>query len=158
MKSYSNKQIIGQLEPRKGAYFFLKINADVVNQFEHQRKTRLICHLDNQLEFQCGLNHLGDGNFFIIISKKNLKTIRKQLGDEVDFTIRQDPNPLGVDMPETLEILLEQDELIKERFDQLTLGKRRGIIHQIMRIKNIDLQISRATDLILEANLPRKKR
>ncbi|MEO1516364.1 MAG: YdeI/OmpD-associated family protein [Bacteroidota bacterium] len=158
MTSHKETQTIGQLEPRKGGYFFLTIHADVVNQFEHKRKTRFICRLEDSLEFQCGLSHLGDGNFFIILSKKNLEKIGKKLDDSITFELREDPNPLGVDMPEALEVLLEQDGVLKETFQSLTAGKQRGIIHQMNRIKSIDKKISKAIELINTANLPRKRK
>ncbi len=158
MKKFSGKQKIGQLEKRKGGYFFLKIEAEIINQFEKKRKTRLIGRLENKTEFQCGLNHLGDGNFFVILSKKNLDSVGKKFGDLIHYEFREDPNPLGVDMPETLTVLLEQDFLLKEKFEKLTLGKKRSIIHQMNRIKNIDKQISKSISLINEANLPRKKK
>ncbi len=158
LKEYHGEQVIGQLEPRKGAYFFLRIDADIVAQFERQRKTRFICTLDNTVEYQCGLNHLGDGNFFIILSKKNLAKVSKSLGDSISFHLREDPNPLGVAVPEVLEVLLAQDAQLKETFDKLTLGKKRNVIHQMKGIKDLDLQIERTIELIQTAHLPRKKR
>jgi hypothetical protein len=158
MKNYKGEQIIGQLEKRKGGYFFLTISAETVNQFENKRHTRLICKLDNKLSFQCGLNHLGDGNFFIILSTKNLETVGKQLGDKIKFELTIDPNPLGVDIPEVLESIIEQDKDLKEKFEKLTLGKQRNVIHQMNKIKNIDLQIKKTIELINNADKPRPKR
>lgn len=157
MEKYKNEQIIGQLEKRKGGYFFLTISSELVDQFENKRNTRLICNLENKLAFQCGLNHLGDGNFFIILSTKNLEAVNKQLGDKIKFELTIDPNPLGVDMPEVLESLIEQDEELKAKFEKLTLGKQRSIIHQMNKIKNIDLQIKKTIDLIFNADRPRPK-
>ena len=56
---------------------------------------------------------------------------------------------MGVAIPETIKVLLEQDDLLSKKFDTLKDGKKRAIIHQINRIKNVDLQIERAqkTDL-----------
>ncbi|MEO0899118.1 MAG: YdeI/OmpD-associated family protein [Bacteroidota bacterium] len=158
MKEYQAEQTIGQLEKRKGGYFFLKIEAEIVNQFENKRKTRLICRLDDQLDFRCGLNHLGDGNFFIILSKKNLSAVNKELGDTIHFHLREDPNPLGVDIPEVLTVLLGQDPELKATFDKLTMGKKRNVIHQIVRIKDLDKQISKTIELIQTAHLPRKRK
>jgi hypothetical protein len=157
MKNYKSEQIIGQLEKRKGGYFFLKVGAEIVSQFENKRKTRFICKLDNKISFQCGLNHLGDGNFFIIISTKNLKLIERQLGEIIPFELIEDPNPLGIDIPETLEVLLEQDIELKNKFDKLTDGKKRSIIVQISKIKDIDKQISRTIELINNPEFQRHK-
>lgn len=158
MKRLNGNQTINQLEKRKGGYYYLKIEADFVNQFVKKRHTRFICKLDNIHTFQCGLNHFGDGNFFIILSKKNLKTVNKQLGDTIKFELWEDPNPLGVDIPEVLTVLLEQDELLKEKFDRLTLGKKRSVIFHINKTKDIDKQISNAIEAINIADKPRKKK
>lgn len=157
MKNYTSKQIIGQLEKRKGGYYFLKVDAAIVDQFENKRKTRFICTLDNKISIQCGLNHLGDGNFFIIISTKNLKLIGRQPGETIPFELMEDPNPLGIDLPQTLEMLLEQDTELKTRFDKLTDGKKRSIIVQISKIKDIDKQISKTIELINNPSLQRTK-
>lgn len=145
---FSDQQAIGQLEKRKGGYFYLTLSAETVNGFQNKRNTRLLCTLDQQLTFQCGLNHLGDGNFFIIISGKNLKAIHKQLGDVVAFELQEDPNPLGVDMPEVLTVLLEQDEEINALYQKLSLGKKRHVIHSIKNLKDMDKQINNAISII----------
>ena len=158
MKNYQSEQAIGQLEKRKGGYFFLKIDAEIINQFKNKRHTRFLCTLDQTLTFQCGLNHLGDGNFFIILSTKNLNAVGKNLGDIISFELLEDPNPLGVDMPEVLEALLEQDEDLKAIFESLTLGKKRNVIHSINKIKDIDKQIQKTIQIINDSTKPRPKR
>lgn len=157
MENYKSEQIIGQLEKRKGGYYYLKVGAEIVSQFENNRKTRFICKLDNKISFQCGLNHLGDGNFFIIISTKNLKLIERELGETIPFELVVDPNPLGIDLPETLEVLLEQDIELKNKFDKLTDGKKRSIIFQISKIKDIDKQILRTIELINNPDFQKHK-
>lgn len=158
MKLFKDEQVIGQLEKRKGGYFYLTIPADIVNQFKNKRLTRFLCTIDKKLTFQCGLNHLGDGNFFIILGSKNLKEVNRQLGDKIYFELIEDPNPLGVAMPEVLEALLEQDEDLKATFEKLSMGKKRHVIHTISRIKDIDKQIGNAVKIIQEHTLPRRKK
>lgn len=158
MKTYKSEQIIGQLEKRKGGYFFLKIESEIINQFENKRLTRFLCTLENSLTFQCGLNHLGDGNFFIILSSKNLEAVQKQLGENIHFELNEDPNPLGVEMPEILEAVLEQDKQIKTIFEGLTLGKKLSVIFALNKIKDIEKQIMNAPKLIIAVTKPRKKK
>lgn len=158
MKNFKSEQIIGQLEKRKGGYYFLKVNAEIVEKFENKGKTRFICKLDDKMSFQCGLNHFGDGNYFMIISTKRFKLIGRQLGETIPFELIEDPNPLGIQLPETIEILLEQDNELKNKFDQLTDGKKRTIIVLISKIKDIDKQISKTIDLINNPTIPRNKR
>jgi hypothetical protein len=158
MKTFKSQQIIGQLEKRKGGYFFLKIDAEIINQFKNKRHTRFLCTLEDKLTFQCGLNHLGDGNFFIILSGKNLQAVNKKLAEEIHFKLKEDPNPLGVEMPEVLEAVLEQDEELKIIFESLTLGKKRNIIYSINKIKDIDKQVQKTIKLINDSTKPRPKK
>ncbi|MCE2994607.1 MAG: YdeI/OmpD-associated family protein [Cyclobacteriaceae bacterium] len=158
MKTYKGEQIIKQLEKRKGGYFYLKIESDIVNKFKNKRHTRFICTLDKLVSFQCGLNHLGEGDFFIILSTKNLKALDKTLGKKVNFSLKEDPNPLGVEMPEVLETILEQDKALKEIFDGLTLGKKRNVIHSINKLKDLDKQVQKAIKTIVDSTKPRPKR
>ena len=158
MNSFQDTQIIHQLDKRRGGYYYITIPAEVVNSFENKRNTRFICSIDDKLTFSCGLNHLGDGNFFIILGTKNLVSIDKKLGDSITFEISEDPNPLGVEIPEVLEALLEQDEELKKIFEGLTMGKKRSVIYSISRIKDIDKQIQNAIKAIHEVSLPRKKK
>jgi hypothetical protein len=155
---FESRQIIRQLEPRKGSYFYAVVPAEVVQRFPRQRNTRLLCTIDRQLIFPCGLNHLGDGNFFLILSTKNMKSIQKGLGDTIDLVLTEDPNPLGVKMPEVLEVLLSQQDELRQQFEALTPGKQRNVIHTILKIKDMDKQVQTALTLIREGGFRRGER
>lgn len=158
MKTYKDQQAIGQLEKRKGGYYYFMVTAATANAFTHQHKTRLICTIDKTLTFQCGLNHLGDGNFFIIISTNKVKELKKKIGDKIDITLQEDPNPLGVEIPEVLTALLDQDEDLKKKYDQFTMGKKRSVIHAMTRLKDMDKQISMALKIINGQLIPGRKK
>ena len=144
------KQTIKQLEKRKGGYFYLKLDASVVKNLSKKNKTRIICIIDSSLSIRCGLNHLGDGNFYIILGGKYLKTLHKELGDEVEYLIKEDPDQLGVDIPEVLTVLLEQDAELKAVFNKITDGKKRSLIYSFNKIKNIDRQVAIIIEFLLK--------
>ncbi|GAA0732791.1 hypothetical protein GCM10009430_46290 [Aquimarina litoralis] len=148
MKSYSGEQTIKQLEKRKGGYFYLKIDSEIINQFSRKRATRMICTIDNIVSYRCGLNHLGDGNFYIIVAGKYLEKLDKEPNDKVVYEIEEDPDQLGVEIPEVLSVLLEQDSEAKEIFDKITDGKKRSLIYSIVKIKNMDRQIKIITEFL----------
>jgi hypothetical protein len=141
MDTYCSQQAIKQLEKRKGGYFYLEIDAGIVNQLERKRSTRIICTLDDRISYRCGLNHLGDGNFFIIIATKYLKKLGKVLGDHVKYSIEKDPDQLGVAIPEVLSVFLSQEDDYKAVFEKLTDGKKRSLIYTITKVKDIDKQV-----------------
>jgi len=156
MDLHSGEQSINQLEKRKGGYYYLFIDAQIVNAFERKKATRIICKLDDTVSFRCGFNHLGDGNFYIIIAKRYIDKLKKGLGDRVKFQIEEDPDQLGVEMPEVLEVLLEQDSDAKEIFSQLTDGKKRSLIYSIAKSRNIDKQVQNILDFLQREKVKNK--
>ena len=150
MKSYQGEQTIKQLEKRKGGYYYLRLDADIINQFSRKRATRMICTIDEKVSYRCGLNHLGDGNYFVIVAAKYLDALEKKLGDQVHYQIEEDPDQLGVDMPEVLTVFLEQEPELSKVFNKLTDGKKRSLIYQIIKIKDIDMQIRSIRDFLSE--------
>jgi hypothetical protein len=153
LKYFESEQFIGQLEKIKGGYFYLKVDAAIINQFEKKRHTRMICHLDQKISFRCGLNHLGDGNYFIIVSGKNLELLNKRLGSNIYFKIEEDPDQLGVEMPEVLTTLLVQDNELKDIFEKITDGKKRSLIYSILKTKDIDKQVSEIVSFLNKENM-----
>ena len=148
MTRFTFEQPIRQLEKRKGGYFYLTLGGDIVKQYPKGAKTRLQCVLDEKLSFPCGLNHSGDGNFFIIVATRKLKTIGKTEGDTVRFEIFENPDPLGVEVPEVLSVLLEQDENARAVYEKLTDGKKRTLIFSIRGVKNIDRQVEKIMEFL----------
>ena len=148
MKSYSGTQVIDKLPKHKGGYCHLKIDAEIVDQSGWKRTTRLVCTIEDQLTFRCGLNHYGDGNYYIIVAQKNLKKLEKDKGDTVDFLLEVDPDQLGVDVPEILTVLLDQDPDLKATYDKLKDSRKRTLIHSFNRIKDIDAQVKKIIDFL----------
>ena len=64
-----------QLEPKRGSYFVVVISSETIDQYPKKRSTRVVIELDDKVKYSCGLNHYGDGNFFIIIAKKHLQKL-----------------------------------------------------------------------------------
>lgn len=157
MTSHQENQKIKQLEKRKGGYFYLKISSDIINQFSKKRATRMICTIDEVVSYRCGLNHLGDGNFYIIVAGKHLDSINKTLGDVVGFQIEEDPDQLGVEVPEVLSVFLEQDLNSKAIYNQLTDGKKRSLIYSCNKIKDLDKQVKIIADFLGKEKLKMNK-
>ena len=158
MSLLSGKQHIGQLQKGKGGYFYLVVRAAEVAHFPRGKQTRLICTLDETLDIHCGLNHMGDGNFFLIVASKYMKKLGKEVGAQVSYVIREDPNPLGVEVPEVLEALIAQDPTIKEAWDQSTDGRKRTLIYTIQRVKDFDKQVKAIIDFVEEEERKRRKK
>ncbi|HAA13377.1 MAG TPA: DUF1905 domain-containing protein [Cytophagales bacterium] len=150
MTAFTFTQRIEQLPDRQGAYHYLRLTPDTVNQWENKKKTRILLTIEGSMEIHCGLNHIGDGDFFLILSGKVLKAHGVSLGDEISFRVEPDPNPLGVEIPEVLDAYLSQVEEGKAIFESVTDGKKRNLIHTINRIKSVDKQVETIEKMLSE--------
>ncbi|TRX51997.1 DUF1905 domain-containing protein [Fulvivirga sp. M361] len=153
MPTFQFIQQLKQLEKRKGGYFYLKIDSSIVDKYPKKRAVRLKCSIDQKITYPCGLNHFGDGNFFIIVASKYVKILDKKVGDKVSFEITEDPNPLGVEMPEALRVLLDQDEDARKTFDAMTDGKKRSLIYSIIKVKDIDKLVAKSLSFLNEQRM-----
>ena len=72
-----------------------------------------------------------------------MKKSNTHFGEEVQFVLEVDPNPLGIEEPEVLTVLLDQDPVAKKQYDQLTDGKKRSLIFGLLKTKNLDVQVQK---------------
>ncbi len=110
--------------------------------------TRLLCSLNGHKKMHSGLMGKGDGRGMIIVNKKRQKEWCLNFGEEITATIELDHSKYGVEMPEELEALLEQDTEGCLLFETLTPGQQRYIIGYVDGVKSIQKRIDRAILLI----------
>ncbi|WP_018128084.1 YdeI/OmpD-associated family protein [Balneola vulgaris] len=110
--------------------------------------TRLICRVNDNPPFQCGLVALGGGAAYISLNKARLKSFGLTLGNEVQVHLELDQSKYGLEVPEELQALLEQDEEGAKLFDTLTDGQQRYIIYYVSQVKSSALKIDRAIMMI----------
>jgi len=110
--------------------------------------TRLMCSINGNKAFYAGMVALGGGAAYITVNKERMKKYGIEKGDIVQATIDLDNSKYGMEVPEELEALLEQDDEGARRFEVLTPGKQRYIIHYVSQVKSSQKKIDRAIMLI----------
>ncbi len=120
------------------------ISNEVVANFPKKHRTRVVLRINGQGHIQCGLNTHSPGIRCMMVSKAHMKDLDLMAGEKVHIQVFEDPNPLGVEVPEVLEALIAQDPIIAQVWERLTDGRKRTICHSTKRIKNVDLQVERA--------------
>jgi hypothetical protein len=128
--------------------FYLEVPADIVNAIGGIGKQRLICEVNSQVKFQCGLMALSEGKAYISINSKRMKELGVEQGDDVTVILTADESEYGVDVPEELQELFKQDPEGKERFDKLKPGMQRYILNYVNTVKSLNLRAERAFLLI----------
>ena len=151
-RSVQFRSTIGILSHLPGMRY-LEIPAAVVKKLGGKYSLRVICSVGTKVKFQAGLMALGGGKAYISLTRARMKTLGVREGDRVSVKLEVDPSEFGMEMPEELKVLLEQDNEGRQRFEGLTPGKKRYILHYVGAVKNPDLRLERA--LLLITNLKR---
>lgn len=144
------QQNLTKLPFNRGGFYHIPLSAEVIKALPDGPKTRIICELDDRLSIRCGLNPLGEGAYFILLAKRYIEQLEKVEGNLISYILKVDPHPLGVDIPEVMHELFDQDPEVKTVFKQLRNPRKRTLIHRINRVKNIDLQVRHILDFIEE--------
>lgn len=106
---------------------------------------RILCSINGADEFPCALNPR-EGNYVIIASKQLIKTHKLLPGAPFKVQIRTDPND-GLELPEELQEVLDQDDFFRSLFDALLPGHKRGLIYYIRSAKSMDTRIKRSLEI-----------
>lgn len=145
MKPITFKSCIDHLPKLK--LHHIAVPADIVDEVGGIG-TRLMCSINGHKAFHAGMVALGGGVAYITVNKKRMKNYGVEKGDEVEVTVELDHSKYGMKMPEELEALLEQDEEGARRFENITPGQQRYIIHYVSQVKSSQKKIDRAIMLI----------
>lgn len=138
---------IGHLEKLKMHYLeipgkvLLELNG---NEEKGKFNQRVIVKVNDKVEWQGGIVALGEGKGYITISKARMKELDVHNKEKVHLVLSKNTSEYGIDFPEELMYILDQDPEAKKRFEALTIGKRRTILYYIVQAKGIDRRIERA--------------
>lgn len=148
MPHFNFNKKIKQLPPQQGSYYCILFDTKTVNQYTEKNQAQLRCHLDNQLAYPCSFNKLDDATYYIIIATKHLQELDKKVDDIVNVILYKDPHPIGVEIPEFLLVLLEQDEDARNIYKQLTEKQRVELIKKVSLFSDINQQKNSTLELL----------
>lgn len=127
---------------------YLYIAPQIVQTLGGKFSLRLLCTINHQLTFQCGLVAFGEGAAYISINQKRMKQLGLAVGDTVTVKLEKDESEYGVEVAEELTALFAQDEEGYARFKALPAGKQRYILNYVTSVKDSQKRIDRAVLLI----------
>ena len=122
----------------------MTISAEIIAA-EHKR---LICRINNRIEFQCALMPEGDGRYFINLNQSRCKELKIKVGDELDIQLSPDDSPYGLPMPEEFKAVLDSDPEGDVLFHALTPGKQRNLLYIAGQPKSSDIRIRKSLIMI----------
>ncbi len=147
MKSFSS--VIEKFQHQFGLHY-VPVPEKIAKQFKGKFPIRIKAEIGNQI-MQCALMKRSDGTYLIYLNIQVRKKLKLKIGDEISVILKPDDSEFGLDMPEELEVLLEQDQEGKEKFLALNPGTQRNIIYYISTAGREETRINRSIFMIERA-------
>ncbi|MEX2513283.1 MAG: DUF1905 domain-containing protein [Cyclobacteriaceae bacterium] len=120
---------------------------EIALQFIEENNRRIICTINGALSIRTALMK-NSAYWFILVNKKTKQSLQITQGDTVQIKLEKDKSTFGHEMPEELEILLEQDESGQQLFSMLTIGKQRSLIYIVNKVKNSQSRLNKALAIL----------
>ncbi|MFY7826695.1 MAG: YdeI/OmpD-associated family protein [Flectobacillus sp.] len=136
---------VGRNHPLK--VYYLSVPPDVVQALGGKMGIRFLCSIKH-ITWQAGLVALGEGWAYINLSTKRMKEAGLSLGSIVEVKLEPDQTEYGATIPEELQAVFDTDPEGYARFQGLTKGMQRYIIHYADGVKSTQLRIERALMMI----------
>lgn len=109
---------------------------------------RVVCTLNGRLKKHCALMPRGDGSYYILVNKQELKQIGVSLNEEIHIALEPDRSDYGMPMDDEFRAVLDSDPEGEKHFEALTPGKKRTLLYMVHKIKNGQKKIQRSIVII----------
>lgn len=128
--------------------YHLPIDTAVAEQFIEGNDRRVRCTINGQETIQAALMPHKLVGYFIMTNKKLVTKLGLQAGAAVELILEKDTSEYGMDMPDELRELLNQDEDGSEYFHALTPGKQRSLIYIVAKVKNTNSRLNKSLAIV----------
>lgn len=128
------------------SYHYLPVPSDIAESLVKSGTKRVIATI-NGVEENRGIQVTSKGEYYLVFGLQVLKRVRARPGDVVIASLKSDPHPTIIEVPEELEEVLNQDHEAGERFYGMTPSKRRAIGMFVTQAKRTETRIKRALEM-----------
>lgn len=132
---------------------YLLVPAEIVTQTGGIGARRLICTVNHQVSWPCGLVGLSGGDAYITVSKARLRKLGLNVGNVASVVLTEDKSEYGTEVPEEFQEILNQDEVAREKFAALKPAMQRYLLNYAGGVKSPEKRLERS--LLLLENLKR---
>jgi hypothetical protein len=132
------------LQKFAGSMHYIVLDAKTVTKLTKNNNKRVICRLNNTVEFHCALMRRKEGGHFIAVGAAICKKLKIKSGATISAVFKADKTEYQFEMPEELQEVLNTDPKAQEIFATLTAGNQRGLMYLVTLLKASDKKIERA--------------
>jgi Bacteriocin-protection, YdeI or OmpD-Associated/Domain of unknown function (DUF1905) len=137
-----------KLEKFSSGMHYVMVNDEMLTPFLLKKIKRVMCKINDSLDFHCAFMPKKEGGFYINIGSKICNALSLKLGDDVTLIFTEDTTEYQFDMPEELTEVFYQDPDAFAIFEGLTDGNKRGLIYLVTMVKSSEKRIERALKIV----------
>lgn len=136
------------LEKFDSGMHYMMLDKQTVDAFSKNGNKRILCTINDQVEFHCAIMPKKEGGHFINIGSTICKKLKIKEGSKVNAVFLVDNSEYQFEMPEELKEVLNTDPEADKIFHSLTAGNQRGLIYLVTQVKSSDKKIERALKIV----------
>lgn len=122
---------------------FIEVPKEVAVEFIRGNNKRVWVTVNQKVRYQAALMPRGNGDFYVLLNKKNQQEAAADLFDEVAISLEVDDSEYGLVVAPEVELVFAEDPEGFSLFKQLTMGKQRSLIYWMSNVKNPDIRVER---------------
>ncbi|TXE13565.1 YdeI/OmpD-associated family protein [Algoriphagus aquimarinus] len=136
--------------------YHIPISDEISSQMMDDKHRRVLIWIKGEGPFHMALMKAKD--YWYVLVNHELRT-RFNLDEKNPFTIKidRDHSEYGHEMPEELQVLMDQDEEGANYFKSLTPGKQRMMVYTVTKVKSPESRMKKALAIIHHLKLAKGK-
>jgi len=137
-------------------HFHIPVSDEIVNQMMDEQHRRVLIWIQGSGPYHLAL--MKSKKYWYILVNQELRK-RLELDETHQFQVRieRDHSEFGHDVPEELQVLLDQDVEGNGFFRNLTPGKQRSLIYLVTTVKNPESRMKKSLAIINHLKLSKGK-
>ncbi|WP_373522389.1 YdeI/OmpD-associated family protein [Aquiflexum sp.] len=127
--------------------FHTPVPEDIALSFIEGDNKRILCQLNKLSPYPAALMKC-KAYWYILINKSLRAQLKIEEGGKLMVSLEKDHSEYGHEMPEELQVLLDQDDQGNELFHALTKGKQRSLVYLVTKVKNSNSRLNKSLAII----------
>ncbi len=143
MSEYLEFKAIARYTEKQFGAWYLELEDGAHAQLNLAPNARVVMRLGEE-EIHRALRRSVNGYDYVGLSIVMVKKMEIQENAEVTIALKADTSEYGMDFPEEMQEVMDQDPEGKDFFERANPGIQRGFLHYVSSAKGIDTRIKRA--------------
>lgn len=123
--------------------YHIPIPRNISKKLIENRNRRVLVSINGNKPLQCAIMSGSDFDF-VFLSRSVVEKLHLEEDQSLLLALKKDISEFGMDIPEELAVMLQQDAVAQSYFEKLTPGRQRALIQIVCRVKNPESRINKA--------------